>query len=700
MEQRIDIGEIYRWWSIFRPAGEIVEIRVVGPKTWSGYFHDPQSAVNALLANPELLHHNVFQVFNLTRENCGSRQQYGRFLPGVSTTADADIEARTWVLIDIDSVKPKDTNASDEQVDYTTKVVANKVYQFLVDQGFYPPVVVFSGNGAHLYLRCWLKPSDENTAIIKRFLAALAMLFDEEGKATVDPSVCNAARMAKLPGTMSGKGREDDPVYKQRMCHFVSVPEKIEVNDVALFQKVAAMLPDDSERPTRYNQWGHGTFDLQEFMQKYGIEVYRTVRAAGGTRYLLKNCIFDPNHKDGDAMIYQADNGALAYFCFHASCASYKWRDVRLHFDPNAYDRSDYADFQYRRRLRGKVARPEFVPQPETSEKGRKWLSTADIKTVDPRTLPKILTGVVALDRKIYGGLILGQLSVVSGRPGAGKTTFLNMLALNAVQQGVKTAIWSGELSGGLLKSWIHQAAAGRNNIRRAPGEEDIYYVPENIDTAIGKWLSDKLYIYNSEYGNDWAQLQKDIEEIVETEGVQFVILDNLMALSLDNEDGDKYEAQKRFIVQLHDYVRKHAVHIILVAHPRKQITFLRETDISGTADICNLADNVFILHRANQDFENQGKGFFPAAKITEMMSYGNVLEISKNRIPGTHAGDLIGLYFEPESKRMKNEIAEMVQYGWDESPEDQSLPLPVNEEFDNGFYNEPKEKDYGIARF
>lgn len=695
MEGRIDAGEIFRWFSIFRPTGRLAEIRVIrGRESFSGYFHNPQALLDALAQYPDLQYGNIYQIFNCIKEGCSSRPQYNHFERGATTTSDSDIEVRDWVFIDIDSRKPAGTNATDEEVAYATRNVTNRVYKFLVDQGFYPPVVIFSGNGGHIYIRCQLQNSPENRDLLMNFIKALGVMFNDE-RVEIDPKIFNAARMAKLPGTMSGKGRPNDTERPQRMCHFASVPEQIIPNDRAYFEKIAAMLPEQP-KPDRSNNWGRESFDLQDFMHRHNIEVFKTVQAPDGTRYLLKNCIFDENHRNGEAMIFQATNGALAYYCFHASCAMYKWRDVRLHFEPDAYDRREYDDFQYRRTIAGKPTVP-FMFQQETKEKGKKWLCTSDIATIDARKFPKVGTGIRALDKAIYGGLIFGQVTVISGRPGAGKSTLLNEIALNIVQQGVNTAIWSGELADGLLKSWIHQTAAGKNHIIRGGSDGDIFYITEETDKKIGEWLNEKLFIYNRKYGNKWNQLLSDIRDIVREKGVKVIILDNLMALDIDIES-DKYESQRSFIVQIHDLAEEMGIHIILVAHPRKQTAFLRVTDISGTSDIGNLADNIFLFHRVNQDFENQGKAFFSAKKIVDMLQYSNVIEIGKNRIPGTRVGDLIGLFYEPESKRMKNSIAEMVQYGWDDTP----IPSPIM--VDSGrpvnFYNEPEEREYGIDTF
>ena len=44
----------------------------------------------------------------------------------------------------------------------------------------------------------------------------------------------------------------------------------------------------------------------------------------------------------------------------------------------------------------------------------------------------------------------------------------------------------------------------------------------------------------------------------------------------------------------------------------------------------------------------------------------------------------LVGMYYEKESRRLKNDIAEHIVYGWQESGED--MPLDIYEsEFDTG---------------
>jgi hypothetical protein len=47
-------------------------------------------------------------------------------------------------------------------------------------------------------------------------------------------------------------------------------------------------------------------------------------------------------------------------------------------------------------------------------------------------------------------------------------------------------------------------------------------------------------------------------------------------------------------------------------------------------------------------------------------MQFGNVLEVAKNRQFGV-VDHLVGMYYEPESRRLKNSVAEHIVYGWQE---------------------------------
>ena len=69
-------------------------------------------------------------------------------------------------------------------------------------------------------------------------------------------------------------------------------------------------------------------------------------------------------------------------------------------------------------------------------------------------------------------------------------------------------------------------------------------------------------------------------------------------------------------------------------------------------------------------------------------MEYGSVLEVAKNRQFGV-VDHLVGMYYEPESRRLKNSIAEHIVYGWEEAPTQVEFPTTEDEFANNDFENE-----------
>ena len=177
--------------------------------------------------------------------------------------------------------------------------------------------------------------------------------------------------------------------------------------------------------------------------------------------------------------------------------------------------------------------------------------------------------------------------------------------------------------------------------------------------------------------------------------GYQLIVLDNLAALDLQQNDFNKNDQQTRFITDIKDFAKKNNLHVMVVCHPRKELQFLRKESISGTADLTNLADNVLIIHRVGKDFEKRAAEFFGQAKASEYTGYDCVMEVAKNRAFGV-VDYLVGMYYEPESRRLKNDFAESRVYGWQEQPVQAAMQMPpqepvtTNDNDSNNWWDEP----------
>lgn len=655
---------IRQWYDTFKSGEELVEVRIVDnayKRTYSGYFTDINTLLNEIRKYDNC---NIYFTLNAINPACYDREQHDRIVTKPkSTTSDNDIVGRDWILIDIDTKKPSDTNSTDEEKEMAKEVV-NNVFKFLRDEGFEKPVVCDSGNGFHLLYKIAMKNSNENTTICKEFLQVLDMLFSNPN-VEIDCTTHNASRVCKLYGTFSRKG-SNTKKRPQRESKILRIPDEIKITPNEYFAKVAAMLPKP-EQPSKSNYYSNEKFDLEAFLNKHHIAVRNIVRTSSFTKYILDECPFNSSHRAPDSAIFEMSNGGLGFKCLHSSCSQYTWKDFRLKFEPDAYDHKEYQRHEHKMQYYSQQKKEPFVPKKEDSAKGKKWLTMTDVQYVDMSKMASIPTGYKELDKKIIG-LLLGDVTVLSGGSGAGKSSWIDCVALNAIQRGYKVGIWSGELQDFRFQSWINQIAAGKNYVCKREGFENYYYAPKNISNQISNWLEGKLFLYNNNYGSKWQQLFADVKELVDKEGVQLIVLDNLMALQIDNYEGDKYTQQTKFINDLKEYAKAKNVHVLLVCHPRKEGIFLRKESISGTADLTNLADSVFIIHRIGKDFEQRAGEFFGKDKVLPYLKYNSVIEVCKNRSMGV-IDLLVGMYYEVESRRLKNEISENIVYGWQEQP-------------------------------
>ena len=261
-----------------------------------------------------------------------------------------------------------------------------------------------------------------------------------------------------------------------------------------------------------------------------------------------------------------------------------------------------------------------------------------------------IKSGIKDIDKYIKG-FALGELSVWSGGNGSGKSTLLSQLAIESIKKGNNVLMFSGELKDSRLMKWMNLQICGKHHLYY--NEQCDYYYPKDKD-AVMNVTNNKLFVYDNEIGNDISKIIFAIYDAVKTKNVKMVILDNLMSMNLSSYGQDKYDVQTKLITDLSDMAKRLNIHIHFVCHPRKSTSFLRKYDISGTADLTNIADNVFIVHRVNNDFKKQTSEMFKWKSDHELYEFDNILEVCKNREQGIQ-DMFVGQYFEIETKRFLN---------------------------------------------
>ena len=204
-------------------------------------------------------------------------------------------------------------------------------------------------------------------------------------------------------------------------------------------------------------------------------------------------------------------------------------------------------------------------------------------------------------------GLRMGELTVLSGETGSGKTTFLTQLSLDFMQQGVSTLWGSFEIKNDKIGS-IFMIQNAKKNLRHASIEELKYHV-EEIEKL-------PLYLLNFHGSSSISDVTNSIEYSISQYGIQNIVLDNLQFMvGCQAKSMNKFDFQDEIIQTLRRIATEKNVHIMLVIHPKKTDEFLKISSIFGSAKATQEADNVWMI--------SNYKGL-------------RILEIAKNRFDGT----------------------------------------------------------------
>lgn len=343
--------------------GELFEIRLInGSYNASGYFTDADTAIRALQdfrpnwnsRTPTAKASNIFITLNPIDMSCYSRKQHDHFIENVTpTTKDNEITALNWLLIDLDPKRISGVSSSDAELTLA-KEKSNTIRSFMSERGFKEPIRAMSGNGIHLVYRFNVKNTEENVAVFENALKVLSDKFSDDS-VEVDTTVFNPARICKLWGTIAQKGATTPERPHRKAYIEPSTPFSIPVNDFTLLRALAAEIDENKPSETAYSTTKENTkekFDLQQFISEHNIPVKSIERAANGSvKYILEHCLFDESHKGKDAAIFQKSDGSLGYKCFHNSCSGKHWKDIRLLFEPDAYDKKSDKSKKRKNRL-------------------------------------------------------------------------------------------------------------------------------------------------------------------------------------------------------------------------------------------------------------------------------------------------------------------------------------------------------------
>ena len=578
----VDVEEVQKAIKILKPDNQLFEVRVFGTdkkSPFSGYFTDHGTLIEAI-NNLDLSGKNIYITLNRCKEELYSRTQHDTFKRGVNTTSDTEVDWFEWLFVDLDPERLTNISSTDGEL-AKAEALKNRVSSYLAEIGFSEPIEAASGNGYHLLYRIDLPVSDANTQLISDCLAALAEMFDTKA-VKIDTVNYNPSRICKLYGTLAQKGA-NTKTRPHRMSRIIRVPERIQPTGVEQLVLLAsqAKTPKEVKKDTKK---ASEPFDVRTWLTDHGM-TFREEPGRGCQIFELDECPFDASHTNGDSKVFAYDNGAVAFKCHHNSCHGYKWQDVRLKFEPDAYDYKDRdAEIEEGYRQHKKMKAAAAVQEPKAKAPVIRKLKRADALLERDIPEPKVIIG---LESEIP--LLVEGTCILSAKPKLGKSWLALALCLAVTTGedflGYKTRKCSAlyldlETSESIQKKRVLKMLNGR------PCPENFYLETETSPIEGG--FTEQIEAYLEE-DPDIGVVVVDVFQIIRSPAKSF--------------KESEYEHAYRDITPLNVLAQKHHISIILVCHDRKAVDpddpF---SNILGSTGLQGAASQMIVMFRKRKE--------------------------------------------------------------------------------------------------
>lgn len=192
---------------------------------------------------------------------------------------------------------------------------------------------------------------------------------------------------------------------------------------------------------------------------------------------------------------------------------------------------------------------------------------------------------------KLLKGHRRGELTIVTGPTGSGKTTFVSEYSLDLLLQGVSTLWGSFEIRNSRLASTMLRQFVGYSLEKKL----------DEFDYWATRFEQYPLYFLTFHGQQPLKLVLEAIQHAHYVHDINHVIIDNLqfmMGIGGTSYRIDKFWEQDNIVAAFRSLATKHHIHITLVMHPRKEReeNDLTASSIFGSAKASQEADNVLII--------------------------------------------------------------------------------------------------------
>ena len=275
------------------------------------------------------------------------------------------------------------------------------------------------------------------------------------------------------------------------------------------------------------------------------------------------------------------------------------------------------------------------------------------VDSIKNKTTKLIKTGYANID-KFSGGLTRGEITIIGGRPGHGKTTVMvNMLA-NVLEQGYKAIFFSRELPNSELVKKIvclesQQLSYGevRKNIF---SEESLKFFNSALTIIRKKYSSDKFLMFDNvrDFAASSGEVKKFKPDIIFDDYIQLIACDGRQ---------DQRRLQIEQLVNDYKWLAKETNAVVVLASQlnrmieragiRGKALLPQLSDLAESGAIEQVAENVFFSYYDYKVQGERGKG-------------KNILTISAGKVRYGESG-VVDLAYDGDKCKIHNSIGEMI---------------------------------------
>ena len=275
------------------------------------------------------------------------------------------------------------------------------------------------------------------------------------------------------------------------------------------------------------------------------------------------------------------------------------------------------------------------------------------VDSIKNKSTKLIKTGYPKLD-SFAGGLTRGEITIIGGRPGHGKTTVMvNMLA-NVIEQGYKAMFFSRELPNSeLMKKIIclesQQLSYGKVR-KNVFDEQDLLFVNSAIALVKKKYSKDRFLMFDNvrDFAASSGEVKKFKPDIIFDDYIQLITCDG-------REDQRRLQIEK--LVNDYKWLAKETGAVVVLASQlnrmieragiRGKALMPQLSDLAESGAIEQVAENVFFSYYDYKVRGEQGKG-------------KNVLTIAAGKVRYGDSG-IVDLGYDGNKCKIYNGIEEMM---------------------------------------